>query len=238
MSPAVPPAVSPAASSGRVLVVGAAVVAGGCVLAARRTHPPAAAGRWELPGGKVEPGEQPEAALVREVAEELGCRVSVARWLPPVVAIDVRHELAVALARLESGTPTPLEHDAVRWLRPDELEDVDWLESDRPFLPEIAGWLDAHPAGARGIFFDEGDARTAARRLEADGYTAEVARERLAGEDDDEDHPWAVLSDAPVLVLEMVVDRCDDAWLDVEEPPPARSPEAPTLPSAPRRGRS
>ncbi len=228
MSPADP-------SSGRALVVGAAIVAGGCVLAARRTSPPAAAGRWELPGGKVEPGERPEAALVREVTEELGCRVTVVRWLPPVVVIDGRHELAVALARLESGAPTPVEHDAVRWLGPEELDDVDWLESDRPFLPEIAIWLTAHPAGARGIFFDEGEARAAVRRLEADGYTAEVARERFAGEDDDEDHPWAVVSDAPVMVLEMVLDRCDDAWLDVEEPPPVAPGAAPPLPDAPRR---
>lgn len=230
-----PPAPS---SSGRVLVVGAAVVAGGCVLAARRTSPPAAAGRWELPGGKVEPGETPEVALVREVAEELRCRVSVIGWLRPVVAIDERHELAVALARLEGGTPAPVEHDAVRWLGPGDLDDVDWLESDRSFLPEVATWLSHHPAGARGIFFDEDDARTAARSLEADGYAARVVRERLAGEDDDEDHPWAVLSDAPVLLLEMVVDRCDDAWLDVEEPPSAPAAAPPPLPSAPRRGRS
>ncbi len=228
---------SPAASGpDRVLVVGAAVVTGGRVLAARRTSPPAAAGRWELPGGKVEPGERPEGALVREVAEELGCRVSVVRWLSPVVAVDDRHDLAVALVRLEGGTPTPVEHDAVRWLGADELDDLDWLDSDRPFLPEVAAWLAIHPAGARGIFFDEDEARAAARSLAADGYAAEVVRERLAGEDDDEDHPWAVLTDAPALLLEMVVDRSDDAWLDVEEPPPSPPRPPPPLPLAPRRG--
>ena len=58
-----------------VLVVGAAVVRHGRVLATRRTHPPEAAGRWELPGGKVEPGEGPADAVVREVREELGCEV-------------------------------------------------------------------------------------------------------------------------------------------------------------------
>ena len=58
-------------------VVGAAILAGGRVLAARRTSPPEAAGRWEFPGGKVEPGETAEAALCREVAEELGCRIAV-----------------------------------------------------------------------------------------------------------------------------------------------------------------
>jgi len=65
----------------RTPVVGAAIIRDGRVLAARRTSPAAAAGRWEFPGGKVEPGETREAALVREVAEELGCRVEVTRWL-------------------------------------------------------------------------------------------------------------------------------------------------------------
>ena len=55
-----------------LLVVGAAVVRDGRVLACRRTTPPEAAGRWEFPGGKVEPGESPDAALVRELHEELG----------------------------------------------------------------------------------------------------------------------------------------------------------------------
>ena len=59
----------------------------------------------------------------------------------------------------------------------------------------------------RGIFFDEEHARAVATRLVADGWQAGVERERLAGEDDDEDHPWAVLSDAPAFVFEMLVDE-------------------------------
>jgi 8-oxo-dGTP diphosphatase len=58
-------------------VVGAAIVRDGRVLAARRTHPAETAGRWEFPGGKVEPGETPQAALAREITEELGARVAV-----------------------------------------------------------------------------------------------------------------------------------------------------------------
>ena len=126
---------------GRSLVVGAAILASGRVLAARRTAPAEVAGRWELPGGKVEHGETPTAALVREILEELGCRIELLGWLSPTVPIGDRHELRVAVARLVAGDPTPVEHDAVRWLAPAELAEVDWLDPDRPFLPEIAGWL-------------------------------------------------------------------------------------------------
>ncbi len=124
-------------------VVGAAIVRAGRVLAARRTAPAAAVGRWEFPGGKVETDETPEAALVREIAEELGCRVGVDEWLPGVVAIGDRHELIVATCSLLAGEPTPVEHDRVRWLDADELGDVDWLEPDRPFLAALREHLGA-----------------------------------------------------------------------------------------------
>ena len=114
--------------------MGAAILRDGRVLAARRTFPAEAAGRWEFPGGKVEPGETPDGALVREVAEELGCTVEVTAWLPEEVAIGDRHVLRVALARLVAGEPTPHEHDRVRWLDAGELDAVDWLDPARPFL--------------------------------------------------------------------------------------------------------
>ena len=122
-------------------VVGAAILRGGRVLAARRTSPAAGVGRWEFPGGKVEPGETPEAALVREVAEELRCRVEVTGWLAGEVGIGATHVLTVALARLVDGEPDPVEHDLVRWLGAAELGDVDWLEADRPFLAELRDTL-------------------------------------------------------------------------------------------------
>ena len=59
----------------------------------------------------------------------------------------------------------------------------------------------------RAIFFDEDDATAVVARLRADGFEAHAERERLAGEDDDEDHPWAVLSDAPPFMLELLVER-------------------------------
>jgi 8-oxo-dGTP diphosphatase len=117
------------------LVVGAAIIRDGTVLAARRTTPPDAAGRWELPGGKVEAGEAPEEAVVREIAEELGCRVRVESWLPGEEPIGALHVLRVAGCRLVEGEPRPGDdHDRLHWLTPDQLHDVDWLEPDRPFL--------------------------------------------------------------------------------------------------------
>ncbi len=124
----------------RIAVVGAAIIREGRVLAARRTTPPAAAGRWEFPGGKVEPEESPDQALVRELGEELGVVATVDGWLRGRAEIGERHVLTVALVSI-TGEPTPREHDAVRWLGADELEDVDWLAPDRPFLVELGARL-------------------------------------------------------------------------------------------------
>jgi 8-oxo-dGTP diphosphatase len=123
-------------------VVGAAIVRDGRVLAARRTAPSAAAGRWEFPGGKVEPDESPDEALTRELREELGCEIAVGEWLPGEVDINDTHRLTVALATLVGGAePRPHEHDLVRWLGPDELDEVDWLDPDRPFLADLRAVL-------------------------------------------------------------------------------------------------
>lgn len=119
-------------------MVGAAIVRDGRVLAARRTAPASAAGRWEFPGGKVEPGETEADSLVREVEEELGVRIRVERWLAGAQEIDGRYLLRVALAVIEVGEPAPTEHDRVRWLAAAELDAVDWLDADRPFLAELS----------------------------------------------------------------------------------------------------
>ena len=65
----------------------------------------------------------------------------------------------------------------------------------------------------RAVFFEEPHARAAAHRLVSDGFRAEVVVERLAGEDDDLDHPWAVLTDAPEVMVELLVERYE-GWLD------------------------
>ncbi|MCW2849788.1 MAG: hypothetical protein JWR90_3762 [Marmoricola sp.] len=84
----------------------------------------------------------------------------------------------------------------------------------------------------RGVFFDEGHARAAVTRLLRSGFEASAERERFAGEDDDEDHPWVVTTDAPVVMLELLVEEYD-GWLEPPTPPPPTTPLV--LPDAPRR---
>lgn len=115
------------------------------VLAARRTRPPALSGRWEFPGGKVEPGEGARTAAAREAVEELGIRVllgeqiGVGAWpLTPGL------EMELFLAVLADGSPPPVPvdgHDRVRWLTADQLDEVPWLDTNRAIVAEVARHL-------------------------------------------------------------------------------------------------
>ncbi|MFD5747001.1 (deoxy)nucleoside triphosphate pyrophosphohydrolase [Streptomyces sp. NPDC127033] len=129
--------------SDRVVVAGA-VYDRGRLLAARRSAPPELAGRWELPGGKVEPGELPEQALVRELREELGVETRPVERVPGEWPLKPGYVLQVWTARLLAGEPEPLpleDHDELRWLGPAEIHTVDWLDQDRPAVAEAARLL-------------------------------------------------------------------------------------------------
>ncbi|GLU49714.1 (deoxy)nucleoside triphosphate pyrophosphohydrolase [Nocardiopsis ansamitocini] len=138
------------------IVVGAAIVRGGSVLAAQRASPAHLRGRWELPGGKVDPGETDEAALVRECHEELGVRIRPIERVGPDVLLPVRPNAPRALLRvwtaeLTTGEPEALEHLELRWLTADTLSTVDWLPADLPFLDHIRSRLSggAPPVGTQ-----------------------------------------------------------------------------------------
>lgn len=88
--------------------------------------------------------------------------------------------------------------------------------------------------GVRAIFYDCDDAEAVVARLRSAGRAASLVRERLHGEDDDEDHPWAVVSDAPVAELTRLCDE-HDGWLDAEATSSGSTPAPLDLPTAPRR---
>lgn len=127
---------------GAVRVVGAAWIRDGRVLGARRAPGTRNAGTWELPGGKVEPGEQDHEALVRELREELGIHAQVG----PLVRAHV-HPYPHALVHLlvytctSQDEPTLRDHDRVEWFAADTLESVVWSEADRPAIEAIRAWI-------------------------------------------------------------------------------------------------
>ena len=113
------------------------------MLAARRTRPVALAGQWELPGGKVEPGELPEDALHREIAEELGVAIRLGAELPPPEGgrwpLTTGLEMRVWWCEVVAGTVHTSEaHDDLRWLAAPDLAPLPWLAPDRP-LVELVG---------------------------------------------------------------------------------------------------
>ncbi|MFG3317686.1 (deoxy)nucleoside triphosphate pyrophosphohydrolase [Streptomyces sp. NPDC048171] len=126
------------------IVVGAALVDGGRLLAARRSAPAELAGRWELPGGKVEAGETPEAALVRELREELGVAAEAGERVPGQWPLRSPFVLHVWTARLLPGSPDPEpleDHDVLRWLTPARVWDVPWLDQDVPAVERALAHL-------------------------------------------------------------------------------------------------
>ncbi len=128
------------------LVVAAAIISAGRLLAAERSAPPELAGQWELPGGKVEEGEDPVDALRREIREELGVEIVVGQLLAgglpggdwPVLA---GHVMRVWLCELALGEaePQPLQdHARLAWVPLDQLSTVPWLAPDVPIAEAAA----------------------------------------------------------------------------------------------------
>lgn len=118
-------------------VVAGALIAGNALLVAQRDRPPALAGLWELPGGKVADGETDEAALVRELKEELGVDVTVGSRIGVDVALNSATALRAYLVTQTGGTLHPNDHRAIKWITVDELDDLDWVPADRTWLAEL-----------------------------------------------------------------------------------------------------
>lgn len=123
----------------QVRVVGAVIIRDGLVLCAQRGQNGSLPGLWEFPGGKIEKGESPAAALKREITEELGCTVEVGEEIT-----TTSHEYEFGIVTLTTffcsligGTPRTNEHAAIAWLRPMDLATIEWAPADIPAVELI-----------------------------------------------------------------------------------------------------
>lgn len=117
----------------------------GRVLLAQRPEGKSMAGLWEFPGGKVEPGETPEAALIRELHEELG----IETWdscLAPLTFASHSYEdfhllMPLFACRRWQGTPQPQEGQVLKWVAPRDMRDYPMPPADLPLIPVLRDWL-------------------------------------------------------------------------------------------------
>jgi 8-oxo-dGTP diphosphatase len=144
--PAKPPE-PPAAGSLPILLVAACALVDrdGRILLARRPEGKAMAGLWEFPGGKMNPGETPEAALIRELREELGIDVASTCLAPFAFASHGYAKfhllMPLFLCRRWKGLPQPREGQTLAWVRPEKLSDYKMPEADRPLVPLLRDFL-------------------------------------------------------------------------------------------------
>lgn len=115
----------------------------GLLLAAQRRPDQANANQWEFPGGKVEPGESHAQCLHREICEELGGTIEILASLPPLDHHYAARNLSLQLwpfrCRWLRGEPQLLDHQALRWLPPARLFELDWSEADRRLVAREFG---------------------------------------------------------------------------------------------------
>lgn len=126
-------------SAKQISVVGAVINQDGRILCAQRGPGGSLGGMWEFPGGKIEDGESPRDALIREIAEELRCEIAVG---DEVTTTRYQYDFGVVTlttfwCELVAGTPTLTEHAEVRWLRPDHLDQLDWAPADVPAVEMV-----------------------------------------------------------------------------------------------------
>lgn len=128
-----------------LVVAGALVDADGRVLIAQRPEGKSMAGLWEFPGGKLEPGETLEAALIRELKEELGVSTESACLAPLTFASHPYEEfdllMPLYVCRKWTGTPRALEHQAIRWVRANELRNFEMPPADEPLIAHLCDLL-------------------------------------------------------------------------------------------------
>lgn len=119
-------------------VVCALIERDGRLLVAQRGAGRSMAGRWELPGGKIDAGESAEQAVVREIVEELGCTVAPIERLSGHTHADTEQTIALlpVRCRIVAGEPAALEHAEIRWVAPADLDRLDWCPADAAVIAD------------------------------------------------------------------------------------------------------
>ena len=145
---AMPPVMPPVTPPAKPLVLVSAVALidrDGRVLLAQRPAGKQMAGLWEFPGGKIEPGETPEAALIRELDEELGIDTAESCLAPLTFAShayeDFHQLMMVFVCRKWSGAARPIEGGDLAWVRPARLRDYEMPPADLPLIPVLQDLL-------------------------------------------------------------------------------------------------
>ncbi len=115
------------------------------ILLQRRPKGRSMAGLWEFPGGKVETGESPESAIIREIKEELGVDIESENLIPLTFAsedLDGRHLLLLLyICRRWNGEPQPLESPEIAWVKTDDMRDLKMPPADAPFIDALERYL-------------------------------------------------------------------------------------------------
>ena len=130
-----------------IKVVGAVITdKAGRILAAQRPYSDTSykSYKWEFPGGKIEENEKAEEAIIREIREELDCEIIVANKLGELEHNypDFKLKMDLFLCVLKEGSsPKALEHNQIKWLSPEGIDTLDWLEADRQILPLLKNKL-------------------------------------------------------------------------------------------------
>lgn len=122
-------------------VVGAAFIENNQVLAAQRQHGKSLGGFWEFPGGKIEPGETPKAALIRELQEEFGDEIKVGEPVMETVTYEYDFglvNLTVFYAELLTHHFSLVAHEQVKWVKKSNLKDLKWAPADWPIIEALS----------------------------------------------------------------------------------------------------
>ena len=124
-----------------IKVVGAILIKEGRILCAQRGGEKSLPFLWEFPGGKIEQGESPHQALIRELSEELLIEVELEANIFDAVSYEYDFgvvNLTTIIGKLKSGEPVLTEHQEIRWLSPEELFGVEWAPADIPIVKQLS----------------------------------------------------------------------------------------------------